>query len=509
MTPTPAAPRALWCLWALASLAAVGLHVAASVGVATARSAVLLAAIAGLLHLAVWRSNVASRFPRVVLVATAVSWGLLVVLPPVLSDDVWRYLLDGQTSCRGVSPFAYPPASPKVSDWVAMLPHPVNHPQLPTIYPPLAQGVFAAIACLGGGLVALKAVFALAWWAAAYAFSRIAAPSRGHEPRETSTGPGSAFLAAVSHPLPLLAIAGDGHVDAIGILLLALAVAGVARQRASWAVVGTAGAAAVKLFPLLLLFAGAAGQGWRRLGWAIAATMLLVMAWVPLAPDAKLAPGSAATFATTWVHQPALPSVVEPAVYSVLNLAKVPATVPIDAPDWVPPAVGNALFPERPTAHGLETTRWMDHGQWAALVTRLLVILLVAGVLWRTRKSSTRQAIGAVTTTLLLCIPVVHPWYVLWAWVPLATATSSDGVSRYLKQYVSAWAALAVLGWWGAASVADGGDWVDATLTLAIWHGLPALGVATAALWERYQRTTATKSQREMPEISRPGGSGL
>ncbi|MEM9862802.1 MAG: hypothetical protein AAF938_14360, partial [Myxococcota bacterium] len=69
---------------------------------------------------------------------------------PVLSDDVYRYLWDGHVLLSGVDPYAHAPASPPLAglrdaDWAR-----INHPVLATIYPPLAQGLFALGRLLGG-----------------------------------------------------------------------------------------------------------------------------------------------------------------------------------------------------------------------------------------------------------------------------------------------------------------------------------------------------------------------
>jgi hypothetical protein len=64
-----------------------------------------------------------------------------------LSDDLWRYLLDGRVFLEGTNPFRYAPADPWVLEHFGELATRVNHPEVPTIYPPTVQvvGWFAAL----------------------------------------------------------------------------------------------------------------------------------------------------------------------------------------------------------------------------------------------------------------------------------------------------------------------------------------------------------------------------
>lgn len=78
--------------------------------------------------------------------------------PPTLSDDIYRYCLDGLTLISGENPYSYAPLDMSAScagnlnnscSTVAALIPLVNHPHLPTIYPPAAQIVFATGAFVG------------------------------------------------------------------------------------------------------------------------------------------------------------------------------------------------------------------------------------------------------------------------------------------------------------------------------------------------------------------------
>ncbi len=192
---------------------------------------------------------------------------LLVLAPPTLSDDMYRYIWDGRVQAAGLSPYAYPPGAPQVAAL-----HPPDDPIWPhinrkgaiTIYPPGAEVFFAGVYRLGPeSLTAMKAALAAVDLAVGLALALLLArlglsPLRG--------------LVYAWAPLPIVEFAGSGHVEVLEGLLTALALlAGVAvAQRSGRDAAGRrsgpallaaawlAGAALVKLIPLLLL------AGWAR-----------------------------------------------------------------------------------------------------------------------------------------------------------------------------------------------------------------------------------------------------
>jgi hypothetical protein len=73
------------------------------------------------------------RFAVVVVMAIALR-AMMLFAPPLLSNDVYRYLWDGRTLAAGGNPYAAIPNDPRV-----------NHPEIRTIYPPHAELLFAAV----------------------------------------------------------------------------------------------------------------------------------------------------------------------------------------------------------------------------------------------------------------------------------------------------------------------------------------------------------------------------
>ena len=95
----------------------------------------------------------------------AVIWGgailcraLLVPIVPALSDDVYRYLWDGKVLLAGINPYRYPPIAPELQSLRDGLWPLINHPNLPTIYPPLSMLFFAAAAWIAPTVLTWKIV---------------------------------------------------------------------------------------------------------------------------------------------------------------------------------------------------------------------------------------------------------------------------------------------------------------------------------------------------------------
>ena len=162
--------------------------------------------------------------------------------PPRWSNDAYRYVWDGRLALRGVDPRGIVPLDPSLApDRAAPLWPYIDLRTIPTVYPPLAIGLFEAAAAIDGdGLRGAKivmiagdllAVAALFW-----------ALRRRRLPR------GRMAIYAL-HPLVLVSFAGDAHVEAFAIAGVVWALAGPRAMR----IVGLAVGILTKLYPVVLL----------------------------------------------------------------------------------------------------------------------------------------------------------------------------------------------------------------------------------------------------------------
>ena len=81
---------------------------------------------------------------------------LLIPTAPTLSEDLYRYLWDGHLVAHGVNPYPHAPSDPALAPYHNGLLARLNHADVPTIYPPAAQFLFAATAAVSETPVAWK-----------------------------------------------------------------------------------------------------------------------------------------------------------------------------------------------------------------------------------------------------------------------------------------------------------------------------------------------------------------
>ena len=128
---------------------------------------------------------------------------------PTLSDDIYRYVWDGRVQQAGVNPYRYAPqdaalAHLRTEEWRL-----INHPGIPTIYPPLMQLAFRFGAALSPTVLAQKLTF-LACDIAVMLLLLCWLPRVGINPMMG--------LVYAWHPLVVVEVAGSGHNDPLGVL---------------------------------------------------------------------------------------------------------------------------------------------------------------------------------------------------------------------------------------------------------------------------------------------------
>jgi len=70
------------------------------------------------------------------------------------SDDVYRYIWDGKVNSNGINPFVYAPPDEALEHLRDSVIYPnINHPLLPTIYPPMAQNLFLIAYTIAGVVI--------------------------------------------------------------------------------------------------------------------------------------------------------------------------------------------------------------------------------------------------------------------------------------------------------------------------------------------------------------------
>lgn len=166
--------------------------------------------------------------------------------PPYLSDDIYRYVWDGRVQAAGINPYRYIPAAPELAHLRDETIYPkINRKDWAhTIYPPVAQIVFLLTTRISESVTWMKATMLLfeliTIWAVAQLLTLLGRPRQ-------------LLLMYAWHPLVVWEFAGSGHVDAISICFIALALLAWQKRSDLGAGVALACATLVKLFPVVLV----------------------------------------------------------------------------------------------------------------------------------------------------------------------------------------------------------------------------------------------------------------
>jgi hypothetical protein len=350
--------------------------------------------------------------------------------PPQLSDDLYRYLWDGWQLLHGSNPYALAPANVIPPPAIAPVHALINHPRYVTIYPPMAQLIFAGGAALGGTITGLKCFLVLGDLTLCLLIVRLL--QRLGLPLWRS-------ILYAWNPLPMIEIAGSGHVDGAGLLLFFAALLLVSAESSTlprrwpYLLAGglTAAAGLVKLFPLaltpLLLLLVPKVRRWQFIAGCGAALALLLL---PFLPHLANLTGTLQTYGRTW----------EFAGFSFALLRRLTGS-----------------------------------GDLARLVLITAFLVTAVTIFWRLRRqfaaesSSTRRwqaglvACHATAMAMLLLTPTLQPWYALSLAVFLPFAPGPAGLVLCWVVFLTYRVQLPyfILGQWSES------PWVTATVFLA------------------------------------------
>jgi hypothetical protein len=358
------------------------------------------------LMLAAWRA-VAVTGPaafRAMFVAAVLFRLIAAAAEPSLSDDVYRYVWDGRVQDAGHHPYKFAPSDPMRAELRDADVYPkINHPDLPTIYPPLAELLFAALAWLRIGVTGFKIAMAILDVGVIWALLRLLQALR--LPRDR-------VVLYAWNPLAVIEVAGSGHVEPLGIVFVLVAIAWLIEGKPKRAGAALGAAIQAKLLPLILI------PGFFRRVRVGALVALFAVVAITTAPYALRGPWYGAgvfAYARDWEHGAVLFS----GVRALMEWGEVAPHVKA-ALSWAQARWGTS-----------ETALWdvAYRMAWPQELARATVAL--AAVCWaiaqsfRLRIDAAHEARLALGGAILLA-PTLHPWYVLWV-LPLAAAQLAGG----------------------------------------------------------------------------------
>ena len=301
----------------------------------------------------------APNFPKHVIViglVLAALWHVaFLAIPTGSDDDIRRYLWDGRLQRHGYNPYIVVPDDPAFATLHTPETRPLNHPDLPSPYPPGAQLFFRAVTAIHESVFALRVSFVICDLIIVLVLLDVL--------RRTEQ-PAHWILAYAWNPLLATEVAGSGHIDIVGVLLLLVSFAALLRRRRAIAATAFALAVAVKLLPIVLL-----PLYWKRIRMrdALLAAIVFALLYLPFLDHGRIPVGSLGTYLQSFrFNDPvfaALERIASPQVLAGLAAA----------------------------------------------------IGFLSAMLCRSKsETASPDAVAWPMAASLFCAPVVYPWYLLW-----------------------------------------------------------------------------------------------
>ncbi len=303
------------------------------------------------------------RFPQRVVViglVLAAVWHIPFLLaPPGIDDDIHRYLWDGRIQRHGYNPYLVIPSDPAFAALHTPETRTLNNPDVPSPYPAGAELFFRAVAAVHESVFALKVAFVLCNFAIVFILLDILRRS-GH---------GAHWVLAYAwNPLLATEVTYSGHIDIVGVLLLLISVAALARRWRTLAALAFGLAVAVKLLPIVLL-----PLYWRRVRMvdgALAVAMIGLL-YAPFLNHGRIPIGSLSAYVQSFRFNDPVFATLE-RVVSPLTIAGIAALIGFVVAIWL-----------RRKSTAWSSDAFADAFAWPMAAS-------------------------------LLCAPVVYPWYLLW-----------------------------------------------------------------------------------------------
>jgi hypothetical protein len=316
--------------------------------------------LAGIVYLLAIREFLATpRFSRRVVViglVLAAVWHIAFLrVPAGADDDIHRYLWDGRVQRLGYNPYIVVPNDPALAGLHTSETRTLNNAYLPSPYPPGAQLFFRAITAIHESVFALKVGFVVCEFAIVFVLLDIL----------RRTGQGVYWVLAYAwNPLLAVEVAGSGHIDIVGVLLLLVSAAALERRWRTVAALAFGLGVAVKFLPIVLL-----PLYWKRVRMrdATLAAVVVALLYVPFLNHGRIPIGSLGTYVHSFRFN-------DP-VFATLERVAAPQLV-----------AGLAVF----------------------------VGFLIAIRMRRKSAAWSSDAFAWSMAASLLCAPVVYPWYLLW-----------------------------------------------------------------------------------------------
>jgi hypothetical protein len=340
-------------------------------------------------------------------------------LPAGVDDDIHRYVWDGRLQRFGYNPYLVIPSDPAFAWLHTPETRTLNNPDMPSPYPAGAQLFFRSVTAIRESTYAMKVAFAICELAIVFVLLDLL--RRNQKPAHLA-------LAFAWNPLLAIEVAGSGHIDIVGALLLVVSAAALLRRWRATAAVALGLAFAVKFLPIILV-----PLYWKRVRVrdAVLAVAVVGLLYVPFLNHGRIPLGSLGAYVNGFRFNGP--------VFELLH-----------------------------------------HIASPQLLVGLAVLVGLATAMYFRRESAEFSTDGFAwpMAASLFCAPVVFPWYLLWL-MPFLTSASTLLITIWtvsiIPTYVM-WYLRAGTGGWGTLPA-----WV-----MLLEYGCVAIAAAIVTLRKRW-----------------------
>jgi len=280
---------------------------------------------------------------------------LLLFSAPSLSDDIYRYAWEGYLQTRGINPYLYAPNAPELVPYRNDIWPFVNNQEVAAIYPPFCQFVNALTYLIFRSILGFKIVFLILDGIVIWAILKLLKLRSDNRCN---------IIFYAWNPLVIVEIAGSGHSDTLAIGLILWSAVLCLSHRPIKSVLLLAGAILSKLYPLLIVPLFLRRIQYRHWLWLPAALLLGYL------PYLKASQG----------------------LFSALFFYK---------EKW---RFNGFLF------QAMERTLSSE----VAVEQLVVVVILILIIVSLTKLDDLLQQLYWVTGGILLLVPTLFPWYLVW-----------------------------------------------------------------------------------------------
>ncbi len=313
----------------------------------------------------------------------------LLFAAPFYSGDLYRYLWDGRVQVSGrINPYLHEPEAEELAPLRDETFPRINHPDVPTVYPPVAQFLFVLVALAGPSAASMKGAMVICDLLLILVLRRAL--------RRVGLPEGQVLIYAWN-PLVIAEVAGNGHVDILGVLLLIAGIHLIIDERSLLSTLALGLSAGAKFLPILAfppLLRRLSPRTW------IVPFLVLATAYLPYAPAGAALFRGLKEYAGRWQHNDSLFSLLlaalellDPTPALKEGIARLNQA--LGYPGWV---------------EVLYTYAYPVY--LARLLAFLLAVFLAAALAWK--KADPIRGAFVMVGAILLLSPTAHPWYFLW-----------------------------------------------------------------------------------------------